>query len=134
MKLYHGTTSKQAKESIIRNGFRLCSDGNYGTGIYLTSHFELARDYTYNENDGKRHDDLVIPVHIYNKDIKILQYKTISNRLGKQCDKNPNFEIALEIPEVEEYAKKNGIKALMIQYSCCDEVVVYDPSVIQKIG
>ncbi len=134
LKLYHGTSSEQAKQSIINNGFKICTDGNYGNGIYLTSHFELAMDYTYDENDRKNHDEWVIPVRIYNRDIKILQYKTIANRLGKQCVKNPDFETALELPEVEEYAKNNGIKALMIQYNYYDEVVVYDSSVIRKIG
>lgn len=134
MKLYHGTESEQARQSILTNGFKMCADGNYGTGIYMTSHFELARDYTYNDYDKMHHEDLVIPIHIYNRDIKILQYKTLANRLGKKCTKNPDFETALEMPEVGEYAKKNGIKALMIQYNYYDEVVVYDPSAIRKIG
>ena len=134
MILYHGTSSKQAKESIINNGFKICTDGNYGTGIYLTSHFELAMDYTYNDKDRKNHEELIIPVHIYNRDIKILQYKTLANRLGKICKKNPDFETALELPEVEEYARNNGIRALLIQYNYYDEIVVYDPSVIRKIG
>lgn len=132
--LYHGTSSKQAKESIINNGFKICTDGNYGNGIYLTSHFELAMDYTYNDKDRKNHEELIIPVHIYNRDIKILQYKTLANRLGKICKKNPDFETALELPEVEEYARNNGIRALLIQYNYYDEIVVYDPSVIRKIG
>ncbi|WP_304430955.1 hypothetical protein [Romboutsia ilealis] len=134
MILYHGTSSKQAKESIINNGFKICTDGNYGNGIYLTSHFELAMDYTYNDKDRKNHEELIIPVHIYNRDIKILQYKTLANRLGKICKKNPDFETALELPEVEEYARNNGIRALLIQYNYYDEIVVYDPSVIRKIG
>lgn len=132
--LYHGTSSKQAKQSIINNGFKICTDGNYGNGIYLTSHFELAMDYTYNDKDRKNHEELIIPVHIYNRDIKILQYKTLANRLGKICKKNPDFETALEMPEVEEYARNNGIRALLIQYNYYDEIVVYDPSVIRKIG
>lgn len=66
--------------------------------------------------------------------IKILQYKTLSNRLGKICKKNPDFETALELPEVEEYARNNGIRALMVQHNYYDEVVVYDPSVIRRIG
>lgn len=134
MKLYHGTSSEQAKQSIIKNGFKICTDGNYGNGIYLTSYFELAMDYTYNNTDRKNHEELIIPVHIYNRDIKILQYKTLSNRLGKICKKNPDFETALELPEVEEYARNNGIRALMVQYNYYDEVVVYDPSVIRRIG
>ena len=134
MILYHGTSSKQAKESIINNGFKICTDGNYGNGIYLTSHFELAMDYTYNDKDRKNHEELIIPVHIYNRDIKSLQYKTLANRLGKICKKNPDFETALELPEVEEYARNNGIRALLIQYNYYDEIVVYDPSVIRKIG
>lgn len=134
MILYHGTSSKQAKESIINNGFKICTDGNYGNGIYLTSHFELAMDYTYNDKDRKNHEELIIPVHIYNRDIKILQYKTLANRLGKICKKNPDFETALELLEVEEYARNNGIRALLIQYNYYDEIVVYDPSVIRKIG
>lgn len=132
--LYHGTSSEQAKQSIINNGFKICTDGNYGNGIYLTSHFELAMDYTYNDKDRKNHEELIIPVHIYNRDIKILQYKTLANRLGKICKKNPDFETALEMPEVEEYARNNGIRALLIQYNYYDEIVVYDPSVIRKIG
>lgn len=134
MKLYHGTASEQSKQSILSNGFKMCTDGNYGVGIYMTSHFELAMDYTYNDKDRKNHEELVIPVQIYNRDIKILQYKTLANRLGKICNKNPDFETALEMPEVEEYARNNGIKALLIQYDYYDEVVVYDPSVIRKIG
>lgn len=70
MKLYHGTSSEQAKQSIIKNGFKICTDGNYGNGIYLTSYFELAMDYTYNNTDRKNHEELIIPVHIYNRDIK----------------------------------------------------------------
>jgi len=132
--LYHGTSSEQTKQSIINNGFKICTDGNYGNGIYLTSHFELAMDYTYNDKDRKNHEELIIPVHIYNRDIKILQYKTLANRLGKICKKNPDFETALEMPEVEEYARNNGIRALLIQYNYYDEIVVYDPSVIRKIG
>lgn len=134
MKLYHGTSSEQAKQSILTNGFKMCTDGNYGVGIYMTSHFDLARYYTYNDFDKTYHDDLIIPIRIYNKDIKILQYKTLANRLGKICKKNPDFETALEMPEVEEYAKNNGIKSLMIQYNYYDEVVVYDSGVIRKIG
>jgi len=132
--LYHITSSEQTKQSIINNGFKICTDGNYGNGIYLTSHFELAMDYTYNDKDRKNHEELIIPVHIYNRDIKILQYKTLANRLGKICKKNPDFETALEMPEVEEYARNNGIRALLIQYNYYDEIVVYDPSVIRKIG
>lgn len=122
------------KQSIINNGFKICTDGNYGNGIYLTSHFELAMDYTYNDEDRKKHEELVIPVKINNRDIKILQYKTLANRLGKKCEKNPDFETALEMPEVEEYARDNGIRVLMIQYNYYDEVVVYDPGVIREIG
>lgn len=132
--MYHGTLSEQSKQSIIENGFKMCADGNYGTGVYLTSHYELAMDYTYNDDDRKQHKEWVIPVHIYNRDIKILQYKTIAKRLGKKCAVNPDFETALEMPETEEYAAKNGIKALMIKYDYYDEVVVYDPTVIRKIG
>lgn len=134
LKLYHGTSSEQMKQSIINNGFKICTDGNYGNGIYLTSHFELAMDYTYNDEDRKKHEELVIPVKINNRDIKILQYKTLANRLGKKCEKNPDFETALEMPEVEEYARDNGIRVLMIQYNYYDEVVVYDPGVIREIG
>lgn len=112
----------------------MCTDGNYGVGIYMTSYFDLARDYTYNDCDKNYHEEWIIPVHIYNRDIKILQYKTLANRLGRKCAKNPDFETALEMPDVEKYAKNNEIKALMIQYDYYDEVVVYDPKIIRKIG
>jgi len=134
LKLYHGTPSEQAKLSIINNGFKMSTDGKYGIGIYMTSHFELASEYTYNEINKDYNDDLIIPVRIYNRDIKILQYKTLANRLGKKCTINPDYYIVSELPKAEEYAKNNGIKALMIQYDYYDEVVVYDPSVIRKIG
>lgn len=129
---YHGTISKGRKLNILKNGFMFCEYGNYGKAIYLTTHFELARDYTV--IDGKYDDDLVIPVHICNKDIKCLQYRTIARRLGKVCPKNPSFESALALTEVESYCKKNRIKALLIQYNYYDEIVVYDKNVIKKIG
>lgn len=130
--LYHGTKTKEAKEDILKNGFKICKDGNHGSGIYLTSHFELAQTYT-NTGNGYQ-DNLVIPVHIYNKDIKCLQYKTLAHKIGKECINNPSFETALEIPETEEYCRHNGIKALLIQYDYYDEVVVFDSSVIRKVG
>ena len=130
--LYHGTESKESKDDILENGFKICKDGNYGAGIYLTSHFELAQTYT---NTGNGYcDDLVIPVRIYNKDIKCLQYRTLAHRLGKECIDNPSFEDALEMPEAEVYCRHNHIKALLIQYDYYDEVVVFDATVIRKIG
>lgn len=130
--LYHGTKTKESKNDILKNGFKICKDGNYGSGVYLTSYYELAQAYT-NIGSGYN-DDLIIPVHIYNKDIKCLQYKTIAHRLGKECFENPSFETALEMPEVENYCKDNKIKALLIQYNYYDEVVVFDVSAIRKIG
>ncbi len=132
MTLYHGTETEERKQSIIKDGFKICNDGNYGNGIYLTSHFDLAQTYT-NTGNGYQ-DNLVIPVRIYNRDIKCLQYNTIAHKLGKECHENPSFETALEMPEVELYCKSNGIKAFLIQYDYYDEVVVFDPSVIKKIG
>ena len=132
MIVYHGTNSVLKKKNILQEGFELCKDGNYGAGIYFTLHFDLARDYTY--MDGKCNDDLVIPVQIYNRNIKCLQYKTIAKRLGNECFKNPSFETAIEIPEVEVYCKKHGIPALLIQYDYYDEVVVYEKDVIRKVG
>ena len=92
----------------------------------------LAQTYT-NTGNGYQ-DNLVIQVHIYNKDIKCLQYKTLAHKIGKECINNPSFETALEIPETEEYCRHNGIKALLIQYDYYDEVVVFDSSVIRKVG
>lgn len=134
MILYHGTDSEDKKQSILLNGFNICTDGNYGNGIYLTSFYDLAMDYTFSDEDKEQHSEWVIPVRIHNKDIKMLQYRTLANRLGQKCVGNPPFENALEIPEAEQYAKENGIKALLIQYDYYDEVVVYDESVIKKIG
>ena len=133
MILYHGTETKESKEDILKNGFKICKDGNYGSGIYMTSHYDLAQTYTNTGNNGYC-DDLVIPIRIYNKDIKCLQYKTLAHRIGKKSIDNPSFETALEMPEVESYCKNNGIKALLIRYDYYDEVVVFDSSVIRKIG
>ena len=46
----------------------------------------------------------------------------------------PDYYIVSELPKAEEYARNNGIRALLIQYNYYDEIVVYDPSVIKKIG
>lgn len=129
---YHGTDSEEKKSNILKQGFRPCADGNYGTAIYLTSHFELARDYTV--IDTNYNDDLVIPVHIYNKDIKCLQYRTIARILGGKCVNNPSFESALELQEAALYCKNHGIKALLIQYDYYDEIAVYDKDIIRRIG
>ena len=134
MILYNGTPSERAKLSIINNGFKMSTDGKYGAGIYMTSYFELASEYTYNEINKDYSNDLIIPVRIYNRDIKIMQYKTLANRLGEKCKINPDYYIVSELPKAEEYARNNGIRALLIQYNYYDEIVVYDPSVIRKIG
>ena len=132
MILYHGTDSVEAKKNILRNGFKSSKRGVFGTGIYCTLDYKLALSYT---DSGEGEDEnLVIPIRVYNKNVSIYQYKTLSTRAGIDCDRNPYFYRAHDIMNAKMYCDKCGIKAILVLYEDTNEAVIYDPLVIEKIG
>jgi hypothetical protein len=76
MLLYHGTEIKENKESIINNGFKYCTDGNYGIGVYATTDIDLALQYS--EHD----EDMLIKLSIPNEYVKKMKYSKVANLFG----------------------------------------------------
>lgn len=121
MMLFHGTDNVDNYNSIKKNGFKI-NDGNYGAGVYLTTDFELAK--TYADNNGNN----VIRAFINDIFVKEMTYSELSLACNVEPTGDGCFETSLEIPEAKEYAEKNNIKAILIQYKNTDEIVVYDSS------
>lgn len=106
MILYHGTKS-DVKRKILKQGF-IKSFGEYGNGIYFATTKEFAHEY----------GDKIIEVFIDDEYITTLTQEDICN-IGITND-------------IENYAYKNNISAIMIAHNKNQiEVCVYGDWIIE---
>lgn len=135
MVVYHGVPTINVYNSVLKNGLTKSRIGTYGAGIYCSSDYNLAADYSRTSDcfrDGET--SFVLPIEIEDEVVK-LKYCELAMLCNKEhSDSSVIFNRAKPIPEAEGYCKKKNIRVLMIKYEDTDEVIIYDSSVIKKIG
>lgn len=136
MTLFHGTDCIENKKSILKNGFNYSSKNcTFGDGIYATTSFDIAYDYTESNNftNLKRDKRRIITFEIDNSQILSLKYDELTCILGlssEQC----NWENSLEhLGEIKNYVLNRGFKAIKVDYLDCSEVCIYDKSIIKNM-
>lgn len=135
MIVYHGVQTKEIYDKVLKEGIRISKNGAYGAGIYCSSDYNLAADYSRASDYFKENQEpFVIPIELEDDDIIILHYSELAKRCGIECNEDTIFNRAKPIIKAEDYCKKEHISVLLVKYKDTDEVIIYEPRVIKKIG
>lgn len=135
MIVYHGVPTKETYDEVLKSGVMISKNGTFGAGIYCSSDYNLAANYSRaSDYFNEEREPFVISIEIEDDDIIILHYFELAKICGIECNEDTIFNSAKPIIKAEDYCKREHISVLMVRYKDTDEVIIYEPSVIKKIG
>ena len=134
MIVYHGTKNKNNYDSIIKGGFHLYQ-GLYGLGIYCSDNFNFAKLYACEDDEeGYGHENLVIKINIPNYLILEDTHQNIMNKyFNMNLINNSIYETAETNTELCKFVLNDGFKAIKINYSNANEIIILDEKIINII-